>query len=641
MDKLTDWLIPLNAAESRRSFRVMLGLSLLIFICLAWLSVARLNGYNMGGFDLGNMSQAIWSVSAGRPLVFTTEGFAWSRLAFHVELFYLLLAPLYALWPAPSLLLIIQAALVATGAIPVYRLALRHLDNGRAALLLAVIYLLFPVAQTAALFHFHGDTLAMPFLLFALDNLDRRHSLRYAFWLLLALSCKFYIAAPVAALGFVGWWQGQRRLGLATIALGVTWGIVTFFLLRPLFAPAGETSAATSSGYLSYYFGQFELIRQTALPRLVHGIIALGPVILLAWRAPIWLLPAGATILPTLLSVGPGPAYDYRFHHYALAVPFLMAAAIYGTAAMRQRQEPWRGRLALSLLLLLFFHAALVDTPLNPFFYTTRPGSGQGLDETGYRQTARDSFKDTWLQRIPPDAPLIANDPLGLRLVNRPTLYRTTPQFKTLADLLPQVDYVVLDALNDYMRAAGGEIYEQGVASDHPLAAQLLADSSFHLQSATQDGLLLFGRSGPGLAQQIQPVAGQADLNSAASLNEHIGLLSAEVEPLGNGRYRLICEWVALQPAAGDLSLIAVSRLDGVAHSRIVHLPTLALLPLPDWPPGQPVRETVEFTIPPDTPPGRYPLLTGWYDTTNLFAAHTDERSRLGDEVQLGVIELP
>ncbi|NJN53472.1 MAG: DUF2079 domain-containing protein [Anaerolineae bacterium] len=82
----------------------------------------------------------------------------------------MLLAPLVAVWPSPVSLLLFQALLYALGAIPLYRLAVRRLTHEGAALLLTAVYLLYPVGQTAVLFQFHGDTLAMPLLLLPLTH---------------------------------------------------------------------------------------------------------------------------------------------------------------------------------------------------------------------------------------------------------------------------------------------------------------------------------------------------------------------------------------------------------------------------------------------------------------------------------------
>ncbi|MCI0645224.1 MAG: DUF2079 domain-containing protein [Chloroflexi bacterium] len=617
------------------------------FAEMAWLSVAQYQGYNLRSFDLGNMSQAIWSAMQGEPLVFTTEGFAWSRLSFHVELFYFLLIPLYALWPSPVTLLIFQAALYATGAWPLYHLAGRRLQSNKAALVLVAIYLLYPVAQTAVLFNFHGDTLAMPLLLWAIEALDRRAWHAYAFWLSLALSCKFYVAAAVVALGVALWLQGQRRVGTATTLAALVWGAFAFLIIRSLFAPPEEIhSASSAGGYVSYYFDQLNVLWRTAPLRLVHGLIVVGPVILLVWRAPLWLLPAGAIIGPTLLSSGPGPSYDYRYHHYALAVPFLLAGSVYALEAMRASSPagpglpPWRRRLRLSLLLAVIFNVALVNTPASPLFYVA-VGTNRGLDASVYGRTPRDAFKDGWLARtVPEAAPLMADDQLGIRLINREVYYRTRPQFGSLPNLLPRVEYVVVDALYDFALGTEDRVYEGGVRTNHRLIGSLLDDPAFSLLVA-QDGLLLFGRSSPPLTQQVELAPGADFPGFLATFGDAIGLVDAQIIPGDSSHFHLRCRWMALRSLAAEPPLLAVSRPEGLAHARIVHLPTLALLPTTEWPEGQIVEETFEFTLPEDTPAGSYPLLVGWYDSSSLFAAETDERSRVGNEIQIGRLEVP
>jgi len=198
---------------------VLWGAVLLAFIILAGLSVARYQGYNTGMYDLGNMSQAIWSVTQGQPLLYSRpEGFAASRLAGHVELGYMAIAPLYALWPDPRVLLIVQAGLFAFGAVGAYRLTLRRTESRFAARCIALIYLFYPTALTSVLFDFHADTLVLPLLMLALDALDERAWRRYALLIVLALSLKFYVAIAVAGIGFVAFtWGGQRRVGTITI----------------------------------------------------------------------------------------------------------------------------------------------------------------------------------------------------------------------------------------------------------------------------------------------------------------------------------------------------------------------------------------------------------------------------------------
>ncbi|MBE2224760.1 MAG: DUF2079 domain-containing protein [Anaerolineae bacterium] len=618
------------------------------FLMMAWLSTAKYHGYNLQSFDLGNMSQAIWSVSQGKPLVFTTEGIEWSRLSLHVELFYFLLAPFYALRPSPDTLLIIQAAFYTLGAWPLYRFAYRRLAHEGAALALVATYLLFPIGQTAVLFHFHGDTLALPFLLFAIDAMDQKAWSRYAMWLILSLSCKFYVAVPVAIMGGVLWLKGERKAGMGTVLLAGMWGIVAFLLIRPLFAtPEAAQTGASISYYLDHYFNQFFTIDHTFLARLSNGLIVFAPVLLLAIRAPLWLLPAVAVALPVMFSNGPGPSYDYRYHHYVLVVPFLMTAAVFGLASLRQKAESanppqkWHRYAWITVVITLIFSSLLVSTPLSPLFYLAESGSGLGNDETGYRQTPRDTFKDTWLaEQVPPDAPLTASDQLGFRLVNRPVFYRNHMKFKEFAEILPAVEFAVVDSLNDFALGTPDEILEGRVSADHPIITQLMTNPEFKLLNA-QDGLLLFGKKGEAVAQTIDVQDATSPLPALAQFDNLIALIDVQIVPQGNNRYHFTYTWQALAELNGRSPLIAVSHLAEIPHARIVHLPTLALAPTTSWVPNQIIIESFEIELPDNISPGEYPLSVGWYDTSSLFAAQTNEQSRIGNDFLVGSVTIP
>jgi uncharacterized membrane protein len=645
-------------SQDRRHLWLLGLLVLLAFAEMVWLSLTQFEGFNMKYFDLGAMSQAVWSVTEGQALIFTGQGLPLSRLARNLEFFYFLLAPLYALFPSPKSLLIFQAGLYAAGGLPLFRLAHRRFGQVGTALIPVAIYLFYPVAQTAVLFEIHGDTLAMPWLLFALEALDRRAWRSFALWTVLALSCKFYVAVPVAVLGGLLWWQGERRAGLVTAAGGLLWGGLAFFVILPLFAPAGpeaEQARATAATYLGSRFADLDLAA-TGVLRLVNLVIVTMPaVIVLGWRAPLWLLPAASIIFPALLSSDLGPSFSYRTHHYAVAVPFLLAAIIYGADRVRQqwlqaatpaeqRRHPWRGRLFLTLLVTLIFNIGFVDTPFSPQYYLAAEGSGQGRDYNRYGRLPRDAFRERWLEaNVPPDVPLLADELSATRLTNREILYLTQhPETTAIENLVDQVDYVVTDALFDF--AVGNpldptQVYDGGARHEHRAINILLADPGFVLLEG-RDGLLLFGRRGDGLQQEAELLAA-GDGPFLASFDGMIGLLSATIEQVGPGLYRMVADWLALRPLDDQPPLFAVSRLSGVEHSRMVHLPSLVLRPVNDWPLDQRVRERFEFTIPEDLPAGEYPLLLGWYQGNHLLASQTDGRSRIGQEVQIGVLVVP
>src|SRR5207302_1750919 len=99
----------------------------LLFIATA---AAHVESFRAGRADLGSMVQAVWSVSHGHLFESTTvTGREMSRLGIHVDPFLALLAPLWWLWSSPLMLLVVQAAAVSTGALPVYWLARKHLRS--------------------------------------------------------------------------------------------------------------------------------------------------------------------------------------------------------------------------------------------------------------------------------------------------------------------------------------------------------------------------------------------------------------------------------------------------------------------------------------------------------------------------------
>lgn len=636
-----------------------LGMILFVFAEMSSLSIAKYQGFNSKYFDLGAMSQAIWSGTKGLPLIFTGQGIAISRLSRNVELFYFALTPIYALFPSPKTLLLIQAGLYALGGVPLFILARRRLQHHWMAMVMTAVYLFYPVAQTAVLAEFHADPLAAPFLMFAIEAADRRAWRSYAIWLLIALSCKFYVAAPVAALGAVLWLQGERRAGLITMLAATLWGLFAFFVIRAQFAPPAAAVAqainvqSSSIGYLSSRF-QLDFIGQTAVIRLVHAVIVLMPaLLLLAWRAPLWLLPAAVTVIPALLSSDFGPSFSYRTHHYALAAPFLVTAVLYGAAKQipiapkepaNGKRPAWQGRILLTLFMVIIFNLAFIDTPISPQYYVDKPALEQGLSDTRFGRTERDSFKAAWLNaNVPDHVPIAADQLSAVRLTNRETLYLTNYiDGRPLIELLPEVDFVVSDGLYDAATAdpvAQDRVFDGGVAQQHGIIQMLLAQPELQLLQA-QDGLLLFGKTGAGLQQNISrlPVTNTPPI---ATWADEMDLLAYRVEEIAPHRYQIQSEWQLLQPLTAASERFAVTRLEGVPNMRVLHLPVSIMLPPKSWTTDERIQETFEVTFPPELAAGTYDLWLGWYDAGHIFAAHTDERSRIGAEVYIGSITIP
>ena len=80
--------------------------------------------------------------------------------------------PLYWLWANVNVLLVVQTVALALGALPVSWLAYARLRSNVAAVVLPLVYLLYPALQAANMFDFHAFTLSAPLLLFAFYFMD-------------------------------------------------------------------------------------------------------------------------------------------------------------------------------------------------------------------------------------------------------------------------------------------------------------------------------------------------------------------------------------------------------------------------------------------------------------------------------------
>ena len=130
-----------------------------------YLSVQRQRAFWTGRFDVGNMVQAVWSTAQGRPLE-TTDilGRQFTRLGAHVNPILVLFTPLTWTGHLPEALLVSQAVIVATGALPAFWLGRRWLGDDRLAVAAAAVYLLYPPLQWTTVTEFHPVTLAAPLL---------------------------------------------------------------------------------------------------------------------------------------------------------------------------------------------------------------------------------------------------------------------------------------------------------------------------------------------------------------------------------------------------------------------------------------------------------------------------------------------
>jgi len=390
------------------------------------LSVLRHYAFSTGRFDLGNMVQAVWATAHGEPLSVTSLGGAqFIRLGAHFDPILVLFAPLWWLWPSPSLLLTAQALVVALGALPVFWLARKHLRSEHAALGFALAFLLLPPLQWMTLSEFHPVALATTFLLFAFWYLDEERLLPFVLFAVIAVISKEHVALTLAGFGL---WHaiGRRRLwpGAGIAAASVAVAALAIGLVIPHFSPEGQSSFY---GRYAAIGGSPSGVARTVLsdPGALLAVLVDGrgaayvlelllPLAALPLLAPVVLVAAVPELLLNLLSSTPTQT-SIHFQYSATVLASFAAAAVIGAARLTQRSGIPPARLAAAAVAC----SLAANYVLGPIPVWQAFPLGETLGTSSHRVNGHDRTSARAVEVIPTDAVVSASNSLGAHLSER------------------------------------------------------------------------------------------------------------------------------------------------------------------------------------------------------------------------------
>lgn len=397
---------------------------------LSALATLQHRAFETGRFDLGNLTQAVWSTAHGDVLQVTgLGGTQMSRLGAHFDPIVAALAPLWWLWPDPALLLVCQAVAVALGAFPVFLLARKHLGGEWAGVGLALAYLLYPPTQWLVLDDFHPVAFATPLLLAAIWFLDEERLAPFAIAAGLACLTKEQVGLTVAVLGL--WFAiryGRWRVGALVAAAAVTVTAVATAVVIPRFAPTGsspfahryDTVGGSPAGLLKTVATHPLRLLEAAfqardLSYLKHLLL---PLLGLPLLAPLLLLSAVPELALNMLSSARTQT-SIHFHYTAAAIPGLVAGSVMGLALVRRRWvtlTPW-------LVRAVVVAVAVSGVLLGPLPVWRHVPFGEGLGARDHVVSEHDRVAARALALVPADAPVSATNTLGAHLSARKRIF--------------------------------------------------------------------------------------------------------------------------------------------------------------------------------------------------------------------------
>jgi uncharacterized membrane protein len=308
--------------------------------------------------DLGEYDNQFFNSLHGHPFRLpASEGDLtdWSALKFHADFVIYFLLPFYALHPGPETLLVMQTALVALTAIPIYLFAARRLPRWMAAVL-AIAFLLLPVVERPNFYDFHAVPIGMFFMAWTVDAVDRiLHSDRPARWtyallwssFVLALASREDIAFGMIVISAFLLFYGKRpRLIASMLGASAAYFVLIKFVIMPRIGLSWydtiyeDIKAPGFKGYgavvVTLLTNPVYVLRtMVTQPKLLYLCHMTVPLLFLWVRRPYLLVAAVPSVFFTLMVTNRPPMFQSSFQYAFGWFPYIVTASALSLHGMR------------------------------------------------------------------------------------------------------------------------------------------------------------------------------------------------------------------------------------------------------------------------------------------------------------------
>jgi uncharacterized membrane protein len=538
--------------------------AIIFFVACVGASYARWANFEYRSFDLAFYVQGLWQLIHGD---FDVSLLGVPLLGNHVEPIVFLMAPVFAVFPHPMTLVVIQNAALGAMGILAFNVARRLGLKPAPALLLALAILLTPATGYVALHEFHPEALAAPCLLLMVHS-RLRNSLR-SHWLCLVavLACKENMALLVAAYCAVHIVL-ERARPRAELRAWYVWPLVTavlwFWICTKFITPSLNAEAID---YLALYgrlgtsAGDIALKSITEPQRIVgaiayslrHGNLLwalLIPFLGLPLLRPHWLLISTPVLLQHLLSWR-SSEWTIYFHYAAPLIPLFWVGLAQTVAGMeRSGRVPTVVRRGTPFLIVIACVAAQI---------LLGPAESVAKNVTQWRASESDRTRKTaFINQIPPTASLVAPLPYLSHLAMRErifslhfilkglrTLSRTAyePPDPTDFVLIDYDDSATFDPLAGYyhppMKMADGRV----VPSSDRLLHDFLRRASWTVTASNE--LTLYQQGAATASPPLSPLFGASMEIGPNTILDGIGLTNRVLSPAG---IEIQMSWVFQDP---------------------------------------------------------------------------------------------
>jgi len=303
---------------SRLWFLTVLGLGAAFAVFVSAWTVGRVNSFSTPTYDFGIFSQMFYNMlENGAPMTTVERDGLLSHFHVHMSPIYYLMLPFYALFPAPATLQVLQAVILASAVIPLWKLAKLHNLSPMQSALLCAAALLLPAISGGTSYDVHENCFLTPLLLWLLYSIDRKSIPVTAVAAVLTCMVKEDAAVYVAV---VALWlilsAALRKHGKKQLLTGISllgFSLVWFFAVTAYLSSAGD--GVMTYRYENFMFGGSHSLVTVVIAALKHPMKVLFECVDAEKLSYI-----GLTLLP-LLGL---PLLTRRFERYVLLIPYIL-----------------------------------------------------------------------------------------------------------------------------------------------------------------------------------------------------------------------------------------------------------------------------------------------------------------------------
>jgi uncharacterized membrane protein len=403
--------------------------------------------YGSFGYDLGINTQLVWKYSR---FIYPTTTIApfpdRTKFASHVELIYILIAPLYWLWSDPLFLIILQACAIASGAYALMRVAIRSKVRSIAVYAIGIGYVLFFGVQNAIWFDIHSSTFAAMFISWFIYALETKRMKMTWVFALLAMTSKENIGAIVGSISLVYFLRDRKALYAWLMAISFGYVLFVYLWFFPYIMHAAYLYA-NQNGLLSNLDPRSLIDTDEKTTTLAYTIIAFAG---LPFGSVMALLPIIAHFFMFFVIGSDLEATQGIFMHYRVTLAPLLAWASIWT--IRKADRKTQGYAALAILfttLCLQYALHLPVSYLTKSWFWSTPASIQTIEKM--------------IHTIPDDMSLAAQNNIIPHISNRKGIYsvyyerkntREVPgcitEYCNILRIYPDADYLLVDLSDDW-----------------------------------------------------------------------------------------------------------------------------------------------------------------------------------------------